>query len=131
MAIFGDPRRRCKLNGGDTELILPAHLESISRASIRRRARKLEIKKDQPLVLLSGKESDYEVVAYAQALCDFDSNAQTGEFKKLLDPDIDASYAQQRMFLIWATKKHLIELTEKSPGAQWWLGAYGELHDSP
>ena len=82
-------------------------------------------------MLLSGKESDYEVVAYAQALCDFDSNAQIAEFKKLLDPDIDASYAQQRMFLIWATKNHLIELTEKSPGAQWWLGAYGELHDSP
>mgnify|MGYP003430682655 FL=1 len=90
----------------------------------------MEIKKDQPLVLLSGKESDYEIVAYARAICNFDSAAQIGEFKKLLDPDIDASYAQQRMFLIWAAQKRLIELTEKGPGAQWWLGAYGELNDS-
>ena len=81
-------------------------------------------------MLLSGKESDYEIVAYARAICNFDSAAQIGEFKKLLDPDIDASYAQQRMFFFFFFQKRLIELTEKGPGAQWWLGAYGELNDS-
>lgn len=39
--------------------------------------------------MLSGKESDYEIVVYARALCDFNSDAQIGEFKKLLDPDRD------------------------------------------
>ena len=47
------------------------------------------IKKDQSLVMLSGKESDYEIVVHARALCDFNSDAQIGEFKKLLDPDRD------------------------------------------
>ena len=48
---FWRPKAPLQTQWGDTELILPAHLESISRASIRRRATKLEIKKDQPLVL--------------------------------------------------------------------------------
>lgn len=89
----------------------------------------MDIKKDQPLVMLSGKESDYEIVVYARALCDFNSDAQIGEFKKLLDPDRDPPYAQQRIFLIWATKTRLIEITDKVVGTSWWLGAYGELHD--
>lgn len=76
----------------------------------------MEIKKSQRLVMLSGKVSDYEIVAYACALCDFETDAQTRNFKKLLDPDSDAPYAQQRMFLNWATNNRLVELTEKAAG---------------
>ena len=79
--------------------------------------------------MLSGKVSDYEIVGYARAMCGFDSVAKTREFKKLLDPDVDPSYVQQRMFLNWAIHNHLIELTDRAPGTKWWLGAYGELYD--
>jgi hypothetical protein len=88
-----------------------------------------QIRKDQRLVISSGRCADYKVIAYARALRDFNAIEQIQRFKKHLNSENDVPYAQQKMFLFWATKIQLLEFAEEAPGVEWWLGIDGELCD--
>jgi hypothetical protein len=90
----------------------------------------LEIKENQRLVISSGQSRDYRILACARALRAFNSIEQIRLFKKQIISENDVPYAQQTMFLFWATNIKLIELVDEGPGTEWWLGTDGALSDA-